>query len=452
LKILLATYWLLPHVGGVWVYIQDLKTSLERLGHEVDVFARHPDEQSYYMVNTGQRVEKERFKPLIEGEIRAIYAPYHLQIDPWIVEQEIEFCSYAIAASYFGLGKYDLIHTQDVISSRALWQIKPEEIPLISTIHGCLATDYSVSLEGKMPSDSIWKYACAREYYGATSSDLSIVPTKWLYDTLVGYVVPSHHMEVIPYGMNVEHYLQRMNESSNFTIPGAANVIVCPARLDKVKGHSCLLDALYKLKQIRNDWICLFIGDGNLRSELESKANLLGLASHVVFTGSRNDVPSLIKQSDIVVLASLNDNHPFTVMEAQIAQKPLVVSDAGGIPEMVKHNHTGLIAKAGSSDELSHCLNELLEDHKLRRKLAANGYKWGLKRWSITTMEQLTTDLYKELLNKKRMRKINHPPKDAGRHGAWISSALRETYNMHIPYSFSIVDDHILGSVLYQQK
>ncbi|MGG1636099.1 glycosyltransferase family 4 protein [Paenibacillus sp. NRS-1760] len=452
MKILLATYWLIPHVGGVWVYIQDLKASLERLGHEVDVFARHPDENSYYMANTGERVEKERFKRLVEGEIRAIYAPYQSLIDPWIVEQEIEFCSYALAASYFGLGNYDLIHTQDVISSRALWQIKPEEIPLISTIHGCLSTDYWVSLEGKLPSDTIWKYACAREYYGATSSDLTIVPTKWLHDTLVGYMVPSQHMEVIPYGMNVELYLQRMNERSTFKIPDAANVIICPARFDKVKGHSCLLDALYTLKQIRNDWICLLVGDGNLRSELESKANRLGLASHVIFTGSRNDVPSLIKQSDIVVLASLNDNHPFTVMEAQIAHKPLVVSNAGGIPEMVKHNHTGLVAKAGDSDELSHCLNALLDDHKLRNKLAANGYKWGVKRWSLTTMEQLTTHLYEQLLNKQRIRKVTHPPKHDGRHGAWISSSLREMYNMYIPQSFSIVDDHIVGSVLYQGK
>ncbi|OBZ09217.1 glycosyltransferase family 4 protein [Bacillus sp. FJAT-26390] len=452
MKILIATYWILPHVGGVWVYIQDLKASLERLGHEVDVLAAHPDEQSYYLVNTGQRVKKEQFMPLVGGEIRATYAPHHSLISPWIVDQEIEFCTYAIAAAYFGLGKYDLIHTQDVISSRAIWQIKPEGIPLINTIHGCLATDYWTSLEGKAPPESIWKYACAREYYGATSSDYSIVPTKWLHDTLAGYLVPPNHMKVIPYGMNVKHYLQRMNEPSDLKLPDAANVIVCPARFDKVKGHSCLLDALYKLKQRRTDWICLFVGDGNLREELELKANRLGLAHHVIFTGSRNDVPALLKQSDIVVLASLNDNHPFTVMEAQISQKPIVVSDAGGIPEMVEHNQTGLIARAGNSDELAHCLGTLLEDPALRKRLAANGYKWGIKRWSLTAMEKLTVPLYENLVNKQLVRKVVHPPKHPARHGSWISAQLRDRYNMHIPSSFSIVDDHIMGSVLFNAK
>lgn len=450
MKILLATYWLLPHVGGVWAYVQELKTSLEQLGHEVDVFARHPDEKSYYIINTGQRVEKDLFKRIVQDQIRAIYASHRVFIDDWIVEQEIELCCFALAASYFKLNKYDVIHTQDVISSRALWQIKPKHLPLISTIHGCLAADYWISTKGRAPSAPIWKYACAREYYGATSSDVTIVPTHWLRNTLAGYLVPSDHMQVIPYGMNIEKFIQRMNEPPEITVPSQLNFIVCPARLDKVKGHSCLLDALYKLKQVRSDWVCLFIGDGELRNELEQKSNRLGLTSHVIFMGSRRDVPALLKQADIVVLPSLNDNQPYAVMEAQIACKPIVVSDAGGIPEMVQHEYTGLMSKAGNSDELSHCLNVLLHDRVLREQLATNGHAWGITQWSLMTMMQRTMQVYESVLNKNIVHKVNHPPKQDRNIYPWLRFVLRGTLNLEVPSTFYFVDDHIIGSILYQ--
>lgn len=452
MKILIATYWKLPHVGGVWVYIQDLKASLERLGHEVDVFAKHPDEQSYYMVNTGQQVKKKYFKQLVEGEIKAKYAAQQIPIDPWIVDQEIEFCTFALVASYFGLKKYDLIHAQDVISSRALWQIKPEGQPLINTVHGCLASEYWLSLEGKVPPEFIWKYACAREYYGTTSSDLTIVPTKWLQQTLGGYLVAIDHMEVVPYGMNVEHHLQRMGGISTLKFPPNIHIIACPARLDKVKGHSSLLNALYKLKQSRSDWICLFIGDGYLRSELENQVAHLGLNHHVLFAGNRDDVPALLQQADIVVLPSLHDNQPYAVMEAQISQKPLVVSNAGGIPEMVTHGHTGLMATAGDSNELSHYLKLLLEDPSLAQTLALNGYKWGLGQWSLPRMVNRVVELYEMLLSKQHIRKANHPPKYPGNHGSSICEMLRTNQGMYIPASFSIVDDHIVGSIIFQAR
>ncbi|WP_435164267.1 glycosyltransferase family 4 protein [Paenibacillus glycanilyticus] len=450
MKILIATYWLIPHVGGVWVYIQDLKASLEKLGHEVDILARHPDESSYYIVNTGRRVEKKLFRPLIEKEIKAVYASQPIPIDPWIVDQEIEFCSYALAASYLGLRGYDIIHAQDVISSRALWQIKPVGVPLINTIHGCLATDFWVSLEGRAPSDSIWKYACAREYYGATSSDLAVVPTNWLHRTLGSYLVPGDHMEVVPYGMNIEHFLQRTKERTSFKLPKDNCNILCPARLDKVKGHSSLLDALHLLKQSRNDWRCLFVGDGNLRAELEIKALELGLSPYVVFAGSRNDVPSLMRQSDIIVLPSLNDNQPYAVMEAQLASKPILVSDAGGIPEMVQHGQTGLMARAGDSGELSRCLQLLIENKPLRNRLAKNGHSWGLKQWSLPAMAERIEELYERLLSKQHIRKASHPLKHPGHHGAKICTYFRNAYQMDIPKSFSIVDDHIVGSILFQ--
>ncbi|WP_200760366.1 glycosyltransferase [Effusibacillus dendaii] len=70
---------------------------------------------------------------------------------------------------------------------------------------------------------------------------------------------------------------------------------------------------------------------------------------NIVFFGSRWDVPALLRLSNIVVLASLQDMHPYTLMEAQVAGKACVTSVAGGIPEVVQHGETGLIFKTGNS-------------------------------------------------------------------------------------------------------
>ncbi|MFF2479862.1 glycosyltransferase family 4 protein [Paenibacillus sp. NPDC058071] len=449
MKILIATYWLLPHVGGVWAYIQDLKASLERQGHQVDIFARHPDKMSYYMIQSGSRVDKKRFISVIEPYIRDAYAPYAGKIDSWIIEQEIELCAFALAASFFGLQKYDLIHAQDVISARALWQIKPAGIPQINTIHGCLANEYWLTRGGQVPQNSIWKYACAREYYGVTSSDVSIVPTQWLHRILAGYKVPHAHMEVIPYGMDIVRFLSRMEEGAALSFPKSTSVIICPARMDYVKGHSCLLEALYRLKQSRSDWVCLLVGDGDLRQELQQKASQFGLDQHVIFMGNRSDVPALLKHSDIVVLPSLHDNQPFTVMEAQVAKKAVVATDAGGIPEMITQGVTGLLAHAGSAGHLMVCLKALLDDPALRNQLAANGRQWGLMQWSLPTMLQRTLSLYDDVLKGKRVRTAAHPPKSVNKYTPLVRTAFYSRYNMQIPTSFSLVDDHIVGSILF---
>jgi glycosyltransferase involved in cell wall biosynthesis len=184
-KILLATYWHLPHVGGVSTYVYDLRRKLERMGHEVDILAHYPDMQKYYMPNNGKFLEKQKVRDLIYEKVLGFYNQHLPQVDPWIRWREIERYCYETAATFFNLTKYDLIHTQDIISTRALWRVKPMHVPLIATIHGCLATEYLISGEIQERNTLPWTYAAAEEYYGATSSDVTIVPTEWLRNLYV---------------------------------------------------------------------------------------------------------------------------------------------------------------------------------------------------------------------------------------------------------------------------
>ncbi|WP_231571057.1 glycosyltransferase family 4 protein [Gordoniibacillus kamchatkensis] len=152
-----------------------LKQELENMGHEVDVLAHHPDMQKYYMSNNDRTLDKSKIKDLVYEKVFAYFEQNMPHVDPWIRRREIERYCFEVAAVSFGLNQYDLIHTQDIVSTKALWRVKPAGTPLVSTIHGCLATEflYTGDITGKHTLP--WKYVSAEERYGSTSSNATIL-------------------------------------------------------------------------------------------------------------------------------------------------------------------------------------------------------------------------------------------------------------------------------------
>ncbi|QQE72667.1 glycosyltransferase family 4 protein [Brevibacillus composti] len=406
MRILIATYWYLPHVGGVNTYVNVLRKELIRAGHQVDVLAHHPDMDKYYMVHTGRYLTKAKIKQVVYDNVIKYYETSQPYVDPWVRWREIERYAYELAAVTFNLKGYDLIHTQDIISTRALWRVKPRHVPLVSTIHGLLATEHVIAGDVTSRRSIPWKYVCKEEYYGATSATKTIVPTAWLKRKLSGpnYGVPARILHTIPYGMDIGEFLQKYNAPTYSyvpPVPAGKTVLICPARLVPVKGHRYLLKALHMLKQRRNDFVCWLIGNGILYDELVAMAHSLGIMDVVHFLGDRNDVPQLMKKSDILVLPSVQDNHPFSIMEAQVAGKLVVASDAGGIPEMVSHNKTGFIFSSRNSEDLAAKLNTVLSNPFIRKQAAEQGRKWGMIRWAPSTLLDKTMKMYLAALGKE---------------------------------------------------
>ena len=110
-----------------------------------------------------------------------------------------------------------------------------------------------------------------------------------------------------------------------------ALVIGHVGRFDRVKNHTFLIDCFLQLKQQRSNAVLLLVGDGGLRQEMQEKVNACGLAGSVIFTGIRSDVPELMQAMDVFVFPSLYEGIPLTLIEAQAAGLPCLVSD--GVPE-----------------------------------------------------------------------------------------------------------------------
>jgi glycosyltransferase involved in cell wall biosynthesis len=310
---------------------------------------------------------------------------------------------YEMAATHFGIDQYDLIHTQDIISTMAIARIKAKKTPLIATIHGCYTTESLANGIIQEKGSTHWQYSSLLEYYGATSSDLTIIPSQWMKNVLTHqFNVPHDYMRVIPNGMDIDLFLQGIRNESEIILPDDKKVIACIARLHKLKGHYYLLEALAKLKNERTDWICWIIGSGDLQEELERQAKGLHLEEHVLFLGARNDIAALLTQVDICVLPSLQENCPYSVMEAQVAGKPLVASTAGGIPEMVEHEKTGLLSPPAQSEPLYLNIKKILEEETLRKEIAKNAEIWGKSQWSLDVMMERMLAVYEQALQKNR--------------------------------------------------
>ena len=406
MKILLATYWTIPHLGGVWNYMQQLKKSLETHGHEVDLLGYGEDNTIVHIVNQGRRVEKNKLHAFLQAKMPPELFP-NLYLNKLVEYTEFQRYIYELGAVYLGIDKYDLIHTQDVISTLCLSRVKPSTTPLIATIHGSVAQEIHLQLQSihKSPTSYMAKeYYDELEYLGVTSSDISIVANQWLESILVHeFNVPQNHLRILHYGFDTEEFIKHKNRSIPLERPNNKKIILYSGRLVELKGVHYLIKALAQLKAVRDDWICWIIGDGEMKSELQFLTKSLKLEDDIYFFGTREDVPAILSKAHIFVLPSLIDNQPLSLIEAQIAGKASIVSNVGGLPEMVTHNVTGLLVEPGNVHELFESINRLLSDPIFSKRIADNAKKWGMSHWSFENGVRNLLTIYEEAISKKKL-------------------------------------------------
>ncbi|WP_191560585.1 glycosyltransferase family 4 protein [Metabacillus idriensis] len=401
MKILLATYWPIPHVGGVWQYMVQLEKMLKSLGHEVDLLGYGEDNTFVHLVNEDRRVEKETLLPLLEAKLSPEAYPA-IHANALVKYTEFQRYVYELGATYLGLEKYDVIHTQDVISTACLDRIRPNGTALVATLHGSVAHEihHQLTTIHKSPNSFMARaYFDELERLGASSAETTIVANQWLKNILTNeFQVPDEKIKILHYGYDIENFMMRSKQKSAIKRPNDKKVIIYTGRLVELKGVHHLITALSKLKELRNDWVCWIVGSGDNSEELKNQVKTLGLSDMILFFGKRDDIPYLLANSDIFVLPSLLENQPLSVIEAQISGKPVIVTDAGGLPEIVQHGVTGIVTPAGDTDMLSKNLNLLLENEKYSRALGTNAKKWGMTHWSPDRAVKNVVEVYKNAI------------------------------------------------------
>jgi glycosyltransferase involved in cell wall biosynthesis len=149
------------------------------------------------------------------------------------------------------------------------------------------------------------------------------------------------------------------------------------------KGHSVLLHALAIVKKTQPQIRYLIAGQGQEKPVLEALIHELGLDDNVLLTGIVEHIAPLLRASDIAVLPSLIEPLGMFQIEAQFLEVPTITSDAGGIPETIVHEQTGLMVEAGNVEQWAKAILWML-DHPLEAKqFARAGKQQVLEKFSL---------------------------------------------------------------------
>lgn len=183
---------------------------------------------------------------------------------------------------------------------------------------------------------------------------------------------------------------------AEYGIPEGSPIVGVVGRLEPEKGHPTLLEAWpLVLREVPEAYL-LVVGEGSRREALEAQAAEIGIADRVVFTGRRDDVPAVTAALDVAVLPSYREAQGLTILEAMALSRPVVASNVGGIPEMVVHERTGLLAEPHDAAGLAAGIARLLRDHQLADMLARAGHDLVHERFCVELMVRAVEHLYDE--------------------------------------------------------
>jgi glycosyltransferase involved in cell wall biosynthesis len=141
-------------------------------------------------------------------------------------------------------------------------------------------------------------------------------------------------------------------------------------------------------------WRLNIVGDGPLKEDLKLLAAKLNLLSNINFQGFVNNMDTVYINSDLIVLPSENEAFPFVAIEALAYEKPVISTNVGGLPEIIRHNETGLLVPYGDENAMADSILRVLEDEEFGKRIANSGKDFFLKNLTFDKMLNQTLAIY----------------------------------------------------------
>jgi glycosyltransferase involved in cell wall biosynthesis len=178
--------------------------------------------------------------------------------------------------------------------------------------------------------------------------------------------------------------------------PGRLHAVAV-GRLTRVKGLGFAIEALTHLPA-GHPWHLDLVGEGDLHDELSALATRLGVADRVTFHGFRRDIEALMANADALMMPSLHEGLPYTLLEAMSLGLPMVASNVGGLTEVLRNEETGLLVPVGDVRALAAALARLAEAAELRVALGAAAAREQRRRYTLSAMGEGYLAAYRRAL------------------------------------------------------
>ncbi len=297
------------------------------------------------------------------------------------------------------LGEVDIFHAHDWLVANAGIGLKHVfRRPLLATIHSTeygrrngIHSDYEKMIhetEAWLTYEA-WRVICCSNYM--------VSHAKWVFG------LPEDKLVMIPNGVDAKEYEKSdidLNQfRRRFALP-EEKIVLFVGRLVYEKGIHVLINAVPKVLE-KVDAKFVIVGNGYMQQSLSEHIRNMGLAHKVMFTGFVDDrtLRNLQKCADVSVVPSLFEPFGIVALEAMAAKSPVVVSDTGGLSEIVEHEVTGVKVYPNNPDSLAWGITRVLLDENLANKLKENAYRKVVETFNWEKISQQTRKVYESVLS-----------------------------------------------------
>lgn len=224
-------------------------------------------------------------------------------------------------------------------------------------------------------------------------------PSQWLANLAASSpLLGRFHVKVIPNGLDTALYrpIDRGEARSRLGVPADARValFVASDTTNPRKGFKYLSEALSQLTDIERLFL-LSIGQGGDLPHGPIPCKALGAVS------DEETMAAAYSAADVFVIPSVQDNLPNTVLESMACGTPVVGFDVGGVPDMVRHEQTGLIAPVGDVAALAIAVRRILVDPDLAGRISLQCRAVAVDEYSLTLQASRFIDLYRTVADKQ---------------------------------------------------
>ena len=355
------------NAGGISSYILNLARGLKARGHQVIVGS-----------SAGEWVER-----LDRSGLRHICLPLRTKS---IISPKL-FLAYFALKRIIREENIDIIHSQTRVTSVLACRVsRKTRAPFISTCHGFF-----------MPRWERLAFPC----WGKRVIAISEAVREHL---IQDFRVPLESIRLVHNGIDISHRPssivrrpEEIREGFGLKEGPVAGII---ARLSEVKGHKYLIAAMKGVIKEIPDAQLLIVGEGKIQKDLELLADKLGIGGNIRFIPAVADTSGPLSVMDVFVMPSLQEGLGLSIMEAMLSGVPVIASDVGGIPSLVKDGITGILVKPKDYEGLTLAIIDLLKDRQKAMAMASAARELIIREFSLEKMVKETERVYLECLSR----------------------------------------------------
>lgn len=273
---------------------------------------------------------------------------------------------------------------------------------LVSTINSWYANEHGqLSIRGRIYT--------ALELATNQSLDLYISVSENDRRSLIRAGLPADSVELIHNAVDVDRHRSSENLpglKARLNLPPESLVCVAVGRLVPVKGFDVLIAALERIASRLPTLVCLIVGEGEARPQLEQQIERAGLQAQVRLVGyhDHTEVLSILEACDIFVMPSRYEGTPVALLEAAALARPILASACGGIPELVTDGEQAVLVRPGEPDALAEALARLATDREFASLLGRQARERIRQKFNLETQFRATWNAYRKALRRHNRR------------------------------------------------